>query len=345
MKNNMDDKIYVQKNHIKSFDNVLGFMCEKIKNPLKMIPDYIKSSAIEIRLRVNQGISIICPRATYFLKSDGQISDCLSEDLLKVNKQDLSDCFNAMCDYSIYSFREQIKNGFITFKGGNRIGICGSAVLSDDNVSHIKDITSLNIRIAKEFKGCAKDIFENIKSDSSGVLIAGPPACGKTTILRDLARMLSTDMFSFKKIVIVDERFEIAAVFEGIPQLDVGLSDVLTGFSKSEGILKAVRCLSPDVIICDEIGSEEDASAITQSLNAGVQIIASIHAGNIDELMNKPQVKKILKSGAFEKIIFLESTFFPKNTFKIYKVSDFYDKNYRNNNFSNIRSFRRLCSI
>lgn len=338
---NMDNK-----RNVRCFDNVLSFMCEKIRESIKNIPDDVKLTAMEIRIRVNQGICIICPNKTYFLMSDGKISESLSENLLMAGKQDLNDCFKAMCNYSVYSFQDQIKNGFITFKGGNRIGICGTAVLNEGKISHIKNITSLNIRIAKEIKGCAKKIFENIKNDNSGTLIAGPPACGKTTILRDLARIMSTYPSNcFTKTVIVDERSEIAAVFEGVPQLDIGLSDILTGFPKGEGVLEAIRCLSPDVIICDEIGSAEDAAAIIQSLNAGVRIIASIHASNSDELLNRPQARKILKSGAFEKIIFLNDSSLPETIFNICKVSDIYDKSYRNNNFNNVRSFRRLRSV
>lgn len=342
MKNNTDIK-----NNVQGFNGVLSFICKKIREPLEKVPDHIKSNATEIRLRINQSVCIVCADKTYFLQIDGKISESFSyENSIKVSKQDLNDSFKAMCDYSIYSFQEQIKNGFITFKGGNRVGICGTAVLSDGIVSHIKDITSLNIRIAKKFKGCAKQIFENIKNDISGVLISGPPACGKTTILRDLARTISTCASQrLTKTVIVDERSEISAAFEGIPQMDIGLSDVLTGFPKGEGILQAVRSLSPDVIICDEIGTEEDAAAIIQSLNAGVRIIASIHAKNSGELLNRPQARRVLKSGAFEKIIFLGDSYSPGTVSNICKVSDIYDKNHRNNNFGNIRNFRRLRSV
>jgi stage III sporulation protein AA len=341
MKNNQEIQYRVNR-----FDSALRFVCEKIREPLKKIPDAIKAESVEIRVRVNRGIGIICPGKTYFLRSDGKITEFLSENLLKADKQDLSDSFKSMCDYSVYSFQDQIKNGFITFKGGNRVGICGSAVLTGESVSHIKNITSLNIRIAKEFKGCAETIFENIKRDSLGTLIVGPPACGKTTVLRDLARIISTCQSNcFIKTVIIDERSEIAAAFEGTPQMDVGLCDVLTGFPKGDGILKAVRCLSPDIIICDEIGSAEDASAIAQSLNAGVRIIASIHAKNQGELLNRPQARKILSSGAFEKIVFLSDSSSPGTVLNICKVSDIYDKNYRDNSIGNVRSFRRLRSV
>ncbi len=338
---NMDNK-----NHAKTFNDVLKFICAKIKEPLKTVPDFVKSEATEIRMRVNQSVCIVCPLKAYSVQSDGKITEFLSENSLKTSKQDINDCFKAMCNYSVYSFQDQIKNGFITIKGGNRVGICGSAVSNTESVSNIKDVTSLNIRLARECKGCAEKIFENIKNDNLGVLIAGPPACGKTTILRDLARIISTHNSQRpSKTVIVDERAEIAAMFEGIPQLDIGLSDVLTGFPKAQGILNAVRCLSPEIIICDEIGTQEETLAITQSLNAGVKIIASIHARNPDELLNRPQARKILNSGAFEKIVFLSGSFSPGTVINICKVSDIYDKSNRNNNFNNIRNFRRLRSV
>lgn len=326
-------------NRAKKFEDTINYLSPKLKTVLNNIPQNIKPFVQEIRLKSGKIPHFIYKNNTYFVSTDKNNTINL------VSPQDINQCLNIMCGYSIYSFQGQLKEGFITINGGNRVGICGTAVIKNGNIENIKNITSLNIRIAQEFKGCSKEIFENIKYQIGGTLISGPPGCGKTTILRDLARIISTDSKIPKKVTIVDERMEIASCFEGKAQMDVGLSDILSGFPKGEGILRAVRCLSPEVVICDEIGSEKDADAIIQSLNSGICVIASVHAKSKDELIRKPQIKKLLNSGAFEKIILLND--FPCNGVikNIYKVCDINAKDNRSDYFNLIGDFERSYSI
>ena len=313
-----------QKTRTQKFDEVINFFDGKIKSALKNIPENIKSGAEEIRLRVNKCIMVSCFNKTYFIDENGDIHDTPNKifSFLVPGIMDIENYLKSVCGYSIYSFQEQIKNGFITIKGGNRIGICGTAVIKNNTITNIKNITSINVRIANEFFDCSSEIFEKIKFVKGGILIAGPPKCGKTTVLRDLAKKISSGPIEniFKKVVIADERFEIAANFCGLPYFDVGFSDVLNGFPKKEAFDIATRCLSPDIIICDEIGANDDINAINQCLNAGVQIIASIHAGNLEELLSRPQAKKILKSRAFEVIIFLKKSDMISKIKNIYEV-------------------------
>ncbi len=223
---------------IKKFDEIISFFDNKLKIPLEKLPEEIKSNVQEIRLRVNQCSAILCLEKTYFIDSQGLMHGDPNENFCKLLPTflDLENYLNAVCNYSTYSFQEQIKNGFVTIKGGSRIGICGRAVIKNGMVSNIKNITSLNIRIANEFPGCSLHIFEKIKSLNGGILIAGPPKSGKTTILRDLAKKISTTSIDnkFKKVVIADERLEISGTFETSPNFDIGLSDVLNGFSKKD---------------------------------------------------------------------------------------------------------------
>ena len=178
----------------------------------------------------------------------------------------------------------------------------------------------MNIRIAREFKNCSKEIFGIIKNNINGTLIVGAPMTGKTTILRDLARLFSMEYN--QKVVIIDEKYEIASTYNGIPQFDIGLADVLSGFPKNHGTIMALRTLSPDIIICDEIGSEQDYNYIKNILNSGVKIITTIHSYDEIELLNRPQVNYLLKMNIFDTVVFLNSSKKPGEILKIKKASE-----------------------
>lgn len=291
---------------ISGFESAILCLNDKIRRSISLIPLQIKEKAQEIRIRVNKNVLIVCPENSYFLSHDGNVSQ--KETLLFVEPMDISETIKAICSYSIYSYQNQIKNGFITLRGGHRAGICGTAVINGSEITNIRDISSINIRIAKEVKNCSKQIIRRLGSNISRTIIAGPPSSGKTTFLRDISRKLSIGEYGNpKKVSIIDERGEIAAVYRGVPQCDIGMCDVLNSYPKGIGIMQAIRALSPDIIICDEIGSGSEIPMIEEGLNSGVGIIASIHVGSIDELSNKKQIITLLKTHAFKKIILLNS--------------------------------------
>ncbi|MGN0473909.1 MAG: ATPase, T2SS/T4P/T4SS family [Acutalibacteraceae bacterium] len=281
---------------VKKFDNITQYLPNKIVIELLRLSDKVKLSANEIRIRCGKPVVVMMPES-YVLPDKNHI----------LTQNDISEIFQKLCDYSVYSYQAELSQGFITLPGGHRVGICGTASLDKSGNRTVKYISSINIRIASEHIGCARELVNEVFSEKlCGALIAGPPCCGKTTILRDIALNFSSEG-SMKKVVIVDERGELAAIYRGTPQNTLGLfCDVLNGYPKGEGILIALRTLSPDVIICDEVGSEEDAKALCEGVNAGVAVISSVHACNADELYTKNSCKRLLETGAFKKIVFLK---------------------------------------
>ena len=226
----------------------------------------------------------------------------------RITEKELSDIFAALCEYSVHTYKKEICEGYITVSGGIRIGICGTAIYDEDKIVGIKHISALNIRIPHEIKGIA-DKISNLY-DNRGILLIGPPCSGKTTMLRDISRKLSLK----HRVVIIDERSEISGIFHGIPGFDIGNSAVMDGFIKSDGMIRAIRAMSPEIIICDEFGETKDIESAMFSMKSGAQIIASIHAADKNDFICKVFSDKIIKSGIFEHFVFLNKKF------EVYKI-------------------------
>lgn len=255
---------------------------------LAAVPGDIKSRATEIRLKVGQPLRVRYDD-TYYITQD------------VVDSSIIQRCIEAFCRYSVHNYENDISNGFITLKGGHRAGFCGTAVYNGDKLNYIKNISSVNIRIAREHKGCAEPLAELFgRENVYGLLIAGKPLSGKTTLLRDLCRILGEKY----RLSIIDERNEIAACYEGVNQLSAGsMSDIFTGFCKKDGIERAVRTMAPDYVVLDELGA--DAESIRRLMNCGVGIIMTIHAQSEKELMNNESVADLKRIGALSHIAVL----------------------------------------
>lgn len=281
------------------FDSAVSFLPTSLNEMLSCVSEEIKSKTYEVRLRTGKTIVLITSDGTLFVDKN-KVTYIYTDDLYKVSQQDMKDSFNRLCNFSVYSHSDSIAQGFITLSSGHRVGICGTAVTENGKVTSIREINSLNIRIARQFRGCADEILTKAFDNKlKNLIIAGPPSSGKTTLLRDIARQVSSGRFGeYYKVAVIDERCEISPVSDGICRCDVGPNtDVLSSFKKADGIMTALRTLSPQLVICDEIGTTEECEAIKSGLNSGVNFVLSIHASSVQELKNKPQLKTLLQSG------------------------------------------------
>jgi stage III sporulation protein AA len=297
----MDEK-YIQ---------ALAGLPKRIATMLKDIPRDLQNRVREICLRKNKPLVVATFQGDYFLTQNGQLSRDVHRDLYLINQSDIEECIHILTEYSVHSYIDKINMGFITIEGGHRAGIVGSCVLSGDKILSITDISSINLRIARQIKGVAKPYVHSLYCNKlCSTLIVGAPASGKTTLLRDMTRLLADgELGYYVKISVIDERGEIAAVKNGVAQNDVGLTtDVLDGYKKGDGMIIAIRSMSPKVIVLDEIGSYDDAYSIRQGLNAGVTIIATTHAGSLEELKRKKYIYELVSEGAFERIILLHGS-------------------------------------
>ncbi len=233
-------------------------------------------------LKLPQGTGHLCEirlragRRAVAVMSDGKLLCCSGI----LTRDDLEACFQELCRHSVHSYAKEIAEGCITLPEGHRVGFCGTAVLQDGQLTTIRDISSMNIRIARQIKGCADEVYNAVFTDGlRSLLIAGRPMSGKTTVLRELARLLGERY----KVALIDSRCELASVYRGTPSLDVGEhTDVLSGYPRTEGILIALRTLSPDIILCDEISG--DTASVEHCMNCGVKLLATIHASSLAEL-------------------------------------------------------------
>ena len=247
----------------------------------------------EIRLRLGLPLILQYRDGTFFLNDKGQ-TVLIGENLFTVTKQDIEEAVELISHSSLYAHENDIKNGYITISGGNRVGISGSAVLKDNHISSLKDISALNYRIAHEIIGSSDrlmDIITDVNRIKS-TLIISPPECGKTTLLRDIIRNISNMKL---KVSVIDERCEITASFNGHSGYDLGYCcDILTGAPKDEGMLMMLRSMSPHVIATDELGTAEDILAVKKIVNSGVSVVATIHGQNEAQLRKRTDISQLL---------------------------------------------------
>lgn len=305
------------------FDQAVDCTPEGLKAFLKSLPESVKHDIQEVRLRINRPVALYGAGKMRYLTKGGKLTTfCNGCDVYIISASEINATFQNICNYSVYSRQNEIRSGFVTMQGGHRAGICGTAVYDDDGITitNIRDISSINIRISRQITGVSDELLSRIDLLSGGLLLCGVPASGKTTILRDMALRL-TNTYG-KKVAVVDERGELAGTSRGVMQNDLGQSDVLDGYRKGEGILHAIRCLSPEIIICDEVGNSEDIAAVSEGLNAGVSLAVSVHCSSKSDFKKRKQAMELLNTGAFKHVVFLKNRSTPGEIKEICTADD-----------------------
>ncbi|MDD2400708.1 MAG: stage III sporulation protein AA [Clostridia bacterium] len=265
----------------------------------------------EIRLRINQPIIFRTGLKEMTVTSQKQLTFNLEKGYL-INKEEIDRTVQLLSQNSLYAWEDEFKNGYITIPGGHRVGFVGKCVLDKGNIKTIKDISGINYRIGRQVLGCADKIIPHIINNDQiyHTLIISPPQCGKTTLLRDIVRQISDGIskigFQGVNVGLVDERSEIAGVYQGKPQFQIGLrTDILDACPKSQGMMMLIRSMSPRVIATDEIGKKEDIDSIYNALQAGVTVITTVHGGNYEEIKGRPNLKELINWRFFDRIIVL----------------------------------------
>lgn len=279
-------------------DQILDFFPCELK-----IDKEIENNIQEIRIRLGQAITFCCLNHEFItdIKADEKLILTLLENFT---------------NNSIYAVQSEINSGFLTIKGGHRIGISGTCIFENGKIKNIRYISSLNIRVAHEVKGCSTNLINNLYPNYfENTLILSSPGSGKTTLLRDMIRQLSV---LGNNISVIDERSEIAATYKGVAQNDLGpRTDVMNNCRKDTGIRMMIRSMAPNIIATDEIGDNKDIEAINEASYAGIKLLLTAHGEEINDVPHK-----LLKNKLFKIIIILKNEKKPGVVKKIYQLQE-----------------------
>jgi stage III sporulation protein AA len=287
---------------------VLAFVAPRLRGWLaRQLPRSAAEAWLEVRLRAGQPPQVLTAlgeRWPALPDAPGQPAP------LRCTSEDIDRTLQLVTRASVYAWEAELAHAYCTLPGGHRVGVAGRALVERGAVRGQKDFGSLCIRIARAVPGAARELAARCAGPDGlrPTLVYGPPGSGKTTVLRDFARILSNGSAALRlpprRVVVVDERSELAACTGGVPQFDLGVrTDVLDAFPKAQGLALAVRALSPEVLVCDEVGGGDDAAALADASRCGVTVVASAHAACAADLWHRPALRAVLRTGAFAQAV------------------------------------------
>ena len=267
----------------------------------------------EIRLRTGRPLAIVERGREVFLTGDGARTREAGA-AWRVTAHELRETMEFVGEYSLYAYEDELRQGYLTIRGGHRVGVAGRTVLDGDKVKSVRYISCVNVRLSHEVPGCADPVLPYLWGDEGllHTLIISPPRCGKTTLLRDMVRQISDGSRARRgyTVGVVDERSEICGCFMGIPENDVGVrTDVMDACPKAEGMMMLVRSMAPEVIAVDEIGRYEDIDAIETVLYSGCRLIATVHGSSLSDIQAKPLFQRLAQEQVFERYVILGDSF------------------------------------
>ena len=249
----------------------------------------------ELRLRAGRPLSAVLPEGERPL-GGGPVSSAELEQLVEIASR-----------ASLHTVLPQICQGYLTIEGGHRLGLCGTAVLREGEIHSLRRLSSANLRVARQVKGAAETVLSRLcpAGRLESTLILAPPGLGKTTLLRDLVRLVSEgEGCQPLRVSLADERGEVAALWNGIPQLDVGRNtDVVEGCPKAQGLMLLLRAMNPQVLAVDEITAPEDAAALRTAAGCGVTLLATAHGAGREDLTRRPLYRGLLEEGMFRRLV------------------------------------------
>lgn len=273
------------------FIQVVSVLPVRLRQSVLLLPEEIRCQCEELRLRAGQALH-------YSITGQETVVEGT-----EVTIQDLQETLSRATRYSVHSFSDMIRQGFVTLEGGHRIGLCGTAVLQNGELSTIRELSSLNLRIAGQQLGAADTVLPEIYDGKQmhSTLIISPPAFGKTTLLRDCIRQLSE---CGVRVGVADERFEIAGMVQGKASFSLGpTTDSISGAPKAQAAMQLVRTMSPQVLAVDEVTSPEDVTAICYAAHCGVSLLATVHAIDLEDFQRRTISRALLEDGFFTRII------------------------------------------